>query len=52
MSIIVISKAAFNCVQYDNIKNISFTSTQFTITLSNDSTVTYSKADYLLSVKW
>lgn len=52
MDILVISKAAFNCTEYDNIKNIAFSETQFTITKSDNSTVTFNKADYLLSIKW
>lgn len=52
MDIIVISKDAFNCTEYDNIKNIAFSETQFTITKSDNSTVAFNKADYLLSIKW
>lgn len=52
MSIIVIAKASFNCDQFDNIQNIAFGETTFTITKADNSTVTFSKADYLLSIKW
>lgn len=52
MDILIISKTTFNCVELDGIKNISFSSSSFTITKSDDSTVTYSKDDYLLSIKW
>ena len=52
MSILVIAKASFNCVQLDNIQNIAFGETTFTITKADNSTVTYNKADYLLSIKW
>ena len=52
MNVLVINKSSFNCTEYDDIKNISFTTTQFTITLGNDQTATFNKADYLLSIKW
>lgn len=52
MDVLVINKSSFNCTEYDNIKNIAFGETQFTITKSDNSTVTFNKADYLLSIKW
>ena len=52
MNIIIISKTTFNSVELDDVKNISFDSTSFTVTKSDNSTVTYAKADYLLSIKW
>ena len=43
MDVLVISKAAFNCTEYDDIKNIAFSETQFTITKSDKTTHTKKK---------
>lgn len=52
MDVIVIKKDEFISSQYNDIKNIAFTTTSFIITRSDDQTVTYLKSDYLLAVKW
>lgn len=52
MDVIIIKKDEFISLQYNNIKNIAFTDTSFTITCSDDQTITYLKSDYLLAVKW
>ena len=52
MNVLVISKSSFNCTEFDDIKNIAFSDSQFTITKSDNTTVTFNKSDYLLSIKW
>ena len=52
MTVIVMKKDDFNVTQFNNAKNIAFDSTTFTITKSDDLTVTYNKSDYLISIKW
>ena len=52
MNIVILARTSFNTIEYTGIKNIAFDGTTYTITKADDSTVTYAKADYLISMKW
>ena len=52
MKILVLARTTFNIIEYAYIKNILFDGTNYTLTLPDNTTVSYAKADYLISMKW
>ena len=52
MNVLVLNKSDFNASQFNDVKNIAFTETTFVITKSDNTTVTFTKADYNLTILW
>lgn len=52
MNIVILARTSFNVIEYSGVKNIAFDGTTYTITKSDNTTVTYAKADYLINMKW
>lgn len=54
MHVLVIAKAQMSCGEFNGVKSITYNSaTQvYTLTLSDDSTQTYSRATYYITLLW
>lgn len=50
MDIIVKKKDSFDCIQYNGVKNIAFSSGTYTITKSDNTTVTYLSLNYYIFI--
>lgn len=50
MDLIVKKRDTFDCVQYNGVKNIAFSSGTYTLTLSDNTTKTYLKANYYIFI--
>ena len=50
MNVIVKKKDSFDCVQLNGVKNIAFSSSTYTITKSDNTTVSYASASYYIFI--
>ena len=48
MTIVLKSRENFNTVQYTGVKSIAFANGVYTLTLADNSTVTYQQANYII----
>lgn len=48
MTIVLKNRESFDTVQHNGVKSIAFAAGVYTLTLADDSTVTYQQADYII----
>lgn len=52
MKVVIISKASFSTTQYTGVKNIAYADNVATLTLSDNTTASFSLNDYSIGILW